>query len=140
MVYKNIEITSADVSQSLTHWGVSLKPRVKTVCDGGAMFTRLEALANWPLKLVALYLSPHLGGVFADIVSITHLGAPTLSFLPLPEREETSSMTDDSVANEKVIDEKVAGEKMTARKTAKKPELKLRSYVRAFWAVNLTLN
>lgn len=97
------------------------------------MFTRLEALANWPLKLVALYLSPHLGGIFADIVSITHLGAPTLDFLPLPEREETGSETDSSV-----LDEKVADEKVTTRKTVKKP-LKLRSYVRAFWAVNLKL-
>lgn len=98
------------------------------------MFTRLEALANWPLKLVALYLSPHLGGIFADIVSITHLGAPTLDFLPLPEREETGSVTDSSVQ----LDEKVVDEKVTTRKTVKKP-LKLRSYVRAFWAVNLKL-
>ncbi|KAJ5541423.1 FAD/NAD(P)-binding domain-containing protein [Penicillium frequentans] len=139
MVRKNSDITSADINQSLTHWGTSLRPRAKAVCDGGAMFTRLEALANWPLKLVALYVSPHLGGVFADIVSITHLGAPTLDFLPLPEREETGSVTDDSVIDEKGMDEKVTDEKVTSRKMMKKPELKLRFYVRAFWAVNLRL-
>ncbi|KAJ5644826.1 hypothetical protein N7507_010837 [Penicillium longicatenatum] len=143
LAQKDSDITSADISQSLTHWGTSLRPRARTVCDGGAMFTRLEALANWPLKLVALYLSPHLGGIFADIVSITHLGAPTLDFLPLPEREETGSVTDGSEIDEKAIDEptgeKATGEKVTARKKVKKPELKLRSYVRAFWAVNLSL-
>ncbi|KAJ5953146.1 hypothetical protein N7454_000042 [Penicillium verhagenii] len=128
LVNNNTIPTSGDINESLTMWGTGLRARAKTVCDGGAMFTRLEALANWPLKLVALYVSPYLGGVFADIVSITHLGAPTLDFLPLPEREESGSMTDDSVTDEKVV-----------VKREKKPELKLRSYVRAFWAMNLKL-
>ncbi|KAJ5924868.1 hypothetical protein N7466_009055 [Penicillium verhagenii] len=128
MVNNHTNLTSDDINESLTMWGTGLRARAKTVCDGGAMFTRLEALANWPLKLVALYVSPYLGGVFADIVSLTHLGAPTLDFLPLPEREESGSMTDDSVTDEKVV-----------VKREKKPELKLRSYVRAFWAMNLKL-
>ncbi|KAJ5760836.1 hypothetical protein N7520_007992 [Penicillium odoratum] len=123
MTKDNGDLTLGDIDASLTQWGADLRPRAKTICDGGAMFTRLEALANWPLKLVALYVSPHLGGVFADIVSSAHISAPTLNFLPLTERGEDDSLTD---------------EKAMAGKGTKK-ELKLRSYVRAFWAVNLKI-
>ncbi|KAJ5190255.1 FAD/NAD(P)-binding domain-containing protein [Penicillium cinerascens] len=87
--------SSVDITETLPKWAAGLRPRAKAICDAGATFTRLEALANWPLKFAALYISPHIGGVFADLVSVCDIGAPRLNFLALPERE------DDSVATEK---------------------------------------
>ena len=121
MVNSSGSPSPARLSAELAKWEKSLRPRAKSICDGGAIFTRLEALANWPFKFAALYISPHLGGTFADLVSVADIGAPKLDFLPLPKRDACEDDAD--------VDDK----------SQRKLNWKVSLPVRIFWAVKLRL-
>ncbi|KAJ5917624.1 hypothetical protein N7466_011178 [Penicillium verhagenii] len=110
--------SSDDITAGLKKWAGSLRPRAQSICDAGALYMRLEALANWPLKLAGLYIAPHIPTVFADLLSVLDIGGPTLNFLALPETKN------DSVSTEK---------------EANKRKWKVSWYIRAFWAANLKL-
>ncbi|KAE8365205.1 hypothetical protein BDV27DRAFT_157118 [Aspergillus caelatus] len=61
-------------------------------CSLAHDLTRLEALATWKDKCIALYLFPYLSSYLADGVSKTIVGATKLDCVPLPPRSLQCTM------------------------------------------------
>lgn len=61
-------------------------PRVNATCDTANQLTRIEALANWPFKMMALHAIPVLGDFLSDLTCDALVGAEILESLPVPQR------------------------------------------------------
>ncbi|KAJ5716199.1 hypothetical protein N7493_008110 [Penicillium malachiteum] len=83
---KNNEVMRAEISSGLNTWASVQMRRTKLICLTGNMLTRLETFATLKYRLVALYLVPYAGDLFADLVSMAVSGTRFLDFLPVPER------------------------------------------------------
>lgn len=82
----------ADINKCLSSWASSRKNRTKGICLSSSILTRLEALATWKHKIIALYIFPRLGDLLSDIATYAIVGAASLDFLPLPERSLESGI------------------------------------------------
>ncbi|KAB8245451.1 hypothetical protein BDV35DRAFT_393913 [Aspergillus flavus] len=75
-----------DLNDYLQPWQKKRQDRVKDVFKSAHGLTRLEALATWKDKCIALYLFPYISSYLADKASKTIVGATKLDCVPLPPR------------------------------------------------------
>ena len=66
--------------------------RANSICEESNKFTRIEALATIPDKIMALYLIPNLGDFLTDVACDTITGAETLHSEPMPARANAATM------------------------------------------------
>ena len=81
-----------EVRKALSDYYTKRHSRVNKTCDTANQLTRIEALANWPLKIMALYAIPALGDFLSDITVDALVGAELLESLPVPERSLAATM------------------------------------------------
>lgn len=72
--------------EALSAYQESREPRTKEVCEMAAFATRLEAFENPMHRIMSLYVVPYAGDMLVDVHCQSISGAPSLNFLPQPER------------------------------------------------------
>ncbi|PIG69629.1 monooxygenase [Aspergillus arachidicola] len=91
-VSRQPRVSVKDLNDYLKPWQKKRQDRVKDVFKSAHDLTRLEALATWKDKCIALYLFPYISSYLADGASKTIVGATKLDCVPLPSRSLQCTM------------------------------------------------
>ncbi|OGM48097.1 monooxygenase [Aspergillus bombycis] len=89
---RDSRVSAKDLNDYLQPWQTKRQDRVKDIFKKAHELTRLEALATWKEKCIALYLFPYLTNYLADGASKTIVGATKLDCVPLPPRSLQCTM------------------------------------------------
>ncbi|GAB1200026.1 hypothetical protein APSETT444_009386 [Aspergillus pseudonomiae] len=85
-------VSVKDLNDYLQPWQKKRQDRLQDIFKKAHELTRLEALATWKEKCIALYLFPYLTNYLADGASQTIVGATKLDCVPLPPRSLQCTM------------------------------------------------
>jgi 2-polyprenyl-6-methoxyphenol hydroxylase-like FAD-dependent oxidoreductase len=75
-----------EICKVLNDYYTKRHSRVNSTCDTANQLTRIEALVNWPIKMLALHGITVLGDFLTGITVDYLVGAEILESLPVPER------------------------------------------------------
>ncbi|KNG87539.1 monooxygenase [Aspergillus nomiae NRRL 13137] len=85
-------VSVKDLNDYLQPWQKKRQARLQDIFKKAHELTRLEALATWKEKCIALHLFPYLTNYLADGASQTIVGATKLDCVPLPPRSLQCTM------------------------------------------------
>ncbi|RDW89703.1 FAD protein [Coleophoma cylindrospora] len=81
-----------EIKRALQAYYEKRHTRANSICDAANQLTRLEALDNPMLKIMALYVIPVLGDFLTDVTCAGITGAELIESLPVPEKSLTATM------------------------------------------------
>ncbi|PYH87701.1 FAD/NAD(P)-binding domain-containing protein [Aspergillus ellipticus CBS 707.79] len=85
-------VSVEDIHRALKGWEAKRKPRLEEICRSANGLTRIEALATWKERLIALYVLPYLGKFLINQASASVVEAAKLDCEPLPVRSLQCTM------------------------------------------------
>jgi hypothetical protein len=81
-----------DIQKVLKDFYLKRNLRANSTCDTANDLTRIEALDNWPYKILAIHVIPALGDFLTDLTTDALVGAELLESLPAPPKSLTATM------------------------------------------------
>jgi len=81
-----------DIRKALKAFHSKREERASSTCKSANELTRIEALATFPDKMMALYAIPALGDFLSDVTCDALVGAELLEYLPAPPRSLQATM------------------------------------------------